>query len=95
LTLADGTVVDDFRYDASGNMIAGNGRFIDYDALGKPIAISEGNAATSFWYGSSGARYKQVCRGGGQRIGGARLEGAQICCDAARLRYDVTHGKDK
>ena len=55
--------VSDFRYDHNGNMIAGDGRLIEYAVFNKPTTITEGNVVTRFFYDPQRARYKQEAPG--------------------------------
>jgi len=54
-----GTVVE-FSYDDNGNLLAGDGRTITYDAFDKPVTIEERGITTTFAYGPSGDLYKQT-----------------------------------
>lgn len=49
--LANGGVLEDFRYDAAGNMTAGKGRTVTYNAFNKPVQISEAGKISQFVYG--------------------------------------------
>jgi RHS repeat-associated protein len=59
-----GPVVSDFRYDANGNLIEGDGRTIAYSTFNKPTQIVSGGVTTTFDYDPSGEhRYRQESAG--------------------------------
>nr|MDQ3565279.1 hypothetical protein [Pseudomonadota bacterium] len=63
-TRAGGGTVSDFRYDANGNLIAGDGRTLVYDWVFEvPTSIARGGATTTFAYDPEGARFKKVENG--------------------------------
>jgi RHS repeat-associated protein len=52
-----------FTYDLNGNMIAGSGRTVDYDAHNKPSRFSQGSSVVEFIYGADGDRVVQSVTG--------------------------------
>jgi RHS repeat-associated protein len=56
-------LITDFRYDANGNQIAGDGRTIAYTAFNKPSRIEQAGIVTTFAYDVNGQRYKQEAPG--------------------------------
>lgn len=61
--IKNGTLVDDFEYDANGNLKQGDGKTISYNAFNKPVSISKGGINSSFAYGADLMRFKQVKTG--------------------------------
>jgi RHS repeat-associated protein len=59
----NGLTISDFRYDSSGNLVAGDGRTTKYDAYNKPVDVSEGGSAVRYAYGPGHERYKRVAAG--------------------------------
>ena len=59
-TGTSGVTMSDFRYDASGNLLAGNGRTAKFDAHDKPVNIEESGTGVSYAYGPDTERYKRV-----------------------------------
>lgn len=53
-----------YAYDANGNMTSGAGRTIAWTSFNKPSSITSGSETTSFVYGPSRARVKQVIGSG-------------------------------
>ena len=49
-----------FTYDDKGNMLTGDGVTASYFASVKPHKLTRGSNTSEFFYGSDGARYKQV-----------------------------------
>ncbi|MFH0341480.1 MAG: RHS repeat-associated core domain-containing protein [Chromatiales bacterium] len=60
----NGLVVSDFRYDASGNLLAGDGRTAKYDAHDEPVFVEESGSAVRYAYGPNHERYKRVTGAG-------------------------------
>ena len=78
ITIADGTPysydlthihaiaydgVNQYMYDANGNMITGAGRTITYDPENRPISITTGSATANFVYDGDGNRVKKIING--------------------------------
>jgi len=63
----DGTTTT-FDYDANGNLLSGDGRTLVFNAINKPIYVSQGSNQTSFFYGPDDARYKQVAMTNGKQV---------------------------
>ncbi len=57
--------VNQYMYDANGNMISGAGRTIAYDPENRPIAITFGNTRADFVYDGDGNRIKKTVSNGG------------------------------
>jgi RHS repeat-associated protein len=49
-----------YSYDNNGNMISGYGRTLTFNGFNKPATISKNGTTSTFSYGSSQMRYKQV-----------------------------------
>lgn len=61
--IKNGTLVDDFQYDANGNLKEGDGKTIDYNAFNKPVRIEKDGIESTFAYGTDLMRFKQVKTG--------------------------------
>ncbi len=57
---ADGTLIDQYSYDANGNMISGVGRSFTYDYDNRPTSITYGSTYANSVYDASGNRVKKV-----------------------------------
>ncbi|MGB0496645.1 MAG: RHS repeat domain-containing protein, partial [Kangiellaceae bacterium] len=53
----------EYTYDNNGNMTDGDGKTLTYNAFNKPLTITKNSVASTFSYGSSQMRYKQVKTG--------------------------------
>ncbi len=58
-----GAIKATFTYDANGNMFAGDGRTVEFDALDRPITVTLGGVTTKFRYAPDGSRYLQRTTG--------------------------------
>ncbi len=56
----DGTIVDQYSYDADGNMTGGAGRTFTYDYDNRPTSITYGSTYANSVYDASGNRVKKV-----------------------------------
>ena len=60
LTTGSATTTTTYRYDANGNLTAGGGRTLTWDAENRPTQIVKGDATTTFGYDGDGGRVKKT-----------------------------------